>query len=209
MSVEGIRAIIRLHSGPHPKETGPIPHSEVVEMIDSAWDHGRVTPKERAELLAAIAMFGDTVPGRASLLSKDDEEAIKRTVLSGIETLADFLKWTIRDQANFLIYCVLLGSAEYVGFQQGYVDTESIDPGLAAFIDHVLQENLRHAGSGFNSTTGFQPTAVNRNGEVYGYLLNASFPAKDGSGSYDVTDVIGANNGFFRLVFGQFDPPGD
>ena len=45
MSVEGIRSIIRLHTGLHPKETGPIPHSEVVAMIASAKDGGYYVPR--------------------------------------------------------------------------------------------------------------------------------------------------------------------
>jgi hypothetical protein len=63
MSVEGIRAIIRRHTGLHPKETGPIPHREVIEMIASAHDGDGITSRDRAELLAAVAMFGDIGAG--------------------------------------------------------------------------------------------------------------------------------------------------
>jgi hypothetical protein len=112
MSVEGIRSIIRRHTGLHPAETGPIPHSEVVEMIVSTSDGAGITSRERAELLAAVAMFGDTVTGRPSLLSPEDESALKAAAISGIETLDLFLAQSRARQESFIVYCVLQGSAE-------------------------------------------------------------------------------------------------
>jgi hypothetical protein len=120
MSVEGIRSIIRRHTGLHPAETGPIPHSEVTAMIASAKDGDGITSRERVELLAAVAMFGDTAPGRPSLLSPADEAALKAATISGIETLDLFLGQSRAKQESFIVYCVLQRSAEYIGFTQFY-----------------------------------------------------------------------------------------
>ena len=112
---------------------GPIPHSEVTAMIASAKDGDGITSRERAELLAAVAMFGDTVPGRPSLLSPADEAALKAAAISGIETLDLFLGQSRAKQESFIVYCVLQGSAEYIGFTQLYTPPGSGDLEVVAY----------------------------------------------------------------------------
>src|SRR5580704_3018128 len=151
MSVEGIRSIIRRHTGLHPAETGPIPHSEVVAMIASANDGKGITSWERAELLAAVAMFGDTVMGRASLLSAKDEAALKAAAISGIETLDLFLAQSRAKQESFIVYCVLQGSAEYIGFTWPYTQPGTGDPKVVAYVGQTLARIQAELGHEFGS----------------------------------------------------------
>lgn len=82
-------------------------------------------------------MFGDTVTGRPSLLSPEDESALKAAAISGIETLDLFLAQSRARQESFIVYCVLQGSAEYIGFTDLYTAPGSVDPKVAAYVEQA------------------------------------------------------------------------
>ena len=207
MSVEGIDKIIRLHAGPHPAETGMIPHNEVLEMIASAEDRGGISSRERAELLAAVAMFGDTVPGRPSLLAPDDEAALKSTALSGIETLELFLAQPKSKQESFIVFCVMQGSAEYIGFLQDFIEPGSEDPPLAAYLNKMFSRYQEKLGDGFGPVGGFQVHSVRRNNEIYGYLVDSWFPKLQSQITEYCSSVVGAKLHFSKLVYKDAETP--
>jgi hypothetical protein len=207
MSVEGIRNIIRLHTGLNPAETGPIPHSEVVAMIASAEDGNVITSRERAELLAAVAMFGDTVPGRASLLSPEDEAALKATAISGIETLDLFLAQSKAKQEGFIVYCVLQGSAEYIGFTQLYIPPGTGDPTVVAYVQKTLVHFQAKLGSGFGKANWFDIAPVMKDNQVYGYIVESTYPKLQSQDTEYYTWVLGARLDYFKVIYKELDPP--
>ena len=207
MSVEGIRSIIRRHTGLNPAETGPIPHSEVLAMIASAKDGNGVTSRERAELLAAIAMFGDTVPGRPSLLSPTDEAALKATAISGIETLDLFLAQPKAKQESFIVYCVLQGSAEYIGFTQPYTPPGTGDPKVVAYVQKTLIHIQEQLGSGFGKANWFDIVPVTKDNQVYGYIVESSYPALQSQDTEFYTGVLGVRLDYFKVIYKELDPP--
>jgi hypothetical protein len=209
MSVEGIRSIIRRHTGANPRETGPIPHAEVEEMITSAKEGGVITSGERAELLSAVAMFGDTVPGRPSLLSAEDEAELKATALLGIETLEKFLKLTRAAQETFIYRCVVIGSAEYVGFQQVYVNSDDLPEKVANYIEGMLQHIQEDLGNDFESASlgSYGVTSVVKNEDIYGYIVGSSFPKRNSQLYADCSSIVGAGLRFYRLLWKQIEEP--
>jgi hypothetical protein len=207
MSVEGIRAIIRRHTGLHPKETGPIPHREVIEMIASANDGDGITSRERAELLAAVAMFGDTVPGRPSLLAPADEAALKAAAISGIETLDLFLAQSKASQESFIVYCVLQGSAEYIGFTQLYIAPGSGDPKVVAYVDQTLIHLRTKLGNDFAPANWFDIAPVVKEGQVYGYIVESTFPKLQSQLTEYCTSVVGAKLDYSKVIYKDLEPP--
>jgi len=207
MSVEGIRSIIRRHTGLHPKETGPIPHSEVLAMIASAEDGGGITSRERAELLAAVAMFGDTEPGRPSLLSPADEAALKATAISGIETLDLFLAQSRAKQESFIVYCVLQGSAEYIGFTQLYTQPGSGDPTVVAYVEQTLAHLQTELGNQFGPANWYDIRPVMKDNQVYGYIVESSFPKLQSQLTEYCTNVVGARLDYSKVIYKDLESP--
>ena len=207
MSVEGIRSITRRHTGLHPAETGPIPHSEVVEMIVSASDGAGITSRERAELLAAVAMFGDTVTGRPSLLSPEDESALKAAAISGIETLDLFLAQSRARQESFIVYCVLQGSAEYIGFTDLYTAPGSVDPKVAAYVEQTLNHLHAELGNEFGLANWYQIAPVTKDNQVYGYIVDSSFAKLQSQLTEYCTSVVGAKLDYSKVIYKELDSP--
>jgi hypothetical protein len=207
MSVEGIRSIIRRHTGLHSAETGPIPHSEVTAMIASAKDGDGITSRERAELLAAVAMFGDTLPGRPSLLSPADEAALKAAAISGIETLDLFLGQSRAKQESFIVYCVLKGSAEYIGFTQLYTPPGSGDPKVLAYVEKTLLHLQAELGSQFGTANWYDIAPVVKDNQVYGYIVESSFPKLQSQLTEYCTGVVGAKLDYSKVIYKNLESP--
>jgi len=200
MSVEGIRSIIRRHTGPFPRETGMIPHSEVQAMIDSARDGGNATPRERAELLAAVAMFGSTASG-TPLLSKPDEKDLKQEVLRDINTLERFQRKDRNFQTTFLYRCLFLGPSRLLGFSLEYMKPTELSPQLQAVIEKIIRAREPDlAEYGIQPCDNVFVNAASRNIQTYGYQLIASYPAQDRSGCMYLEVVLSRDGLFHKQV---------
>ncbi len=176
-------------------------------MIESAKNGGSITSRERAELLAAVAMFGDTEPGRASLLSRGDEAALKATALSGIETLPLFLKKSHTTQLSFIVFCVLQGSAEYIGFNQVYTEPAALPAKPQAYIAAMLDQMHAGLGAGFGPVSIYNVMVVTKGNDVYGYIVNSSFPQLNTQSTEECTSIVGARLDFFKTIYQQLEEP--
>jgi len=204
MSVEGIRSIIRRHTGRFPREPGMIPHAEVEAMITSARDGGNVTPRERAELLAAVAMFGSTA--HETLLSQPDEEDLKQEVLRDIDTLERFQRKDRNFQTAFLSRCLFLGASRLLGFSVEYMKSTELPPQLQEVIEKIVRaKEPELAENGIQPADNMFVNVFSRNNEAYGYQLIASYPAKDRSGYMYLEVALSAGGLFHKQIAFDWD----
>jgi len=77
--------------------------------------------------------------------------------------------------------------------------TGDLDPNVQRYIEYVTERNLATtAGSTYASADSILATVYSKDTEIYGYTIEASFPARDKSGRFVVIDVIGPDLNFFR-----------
>jgi hypothetical protein len=107
-------------------------------MIASAKDGGRTTPRERAELLAAVPMFGSGPFHPKGRLDSDDQQALLDAALEGVATAAEFLKLSWQEQEMFLVTCVLTGSADLIGFEQALLPWASLSAKLQDYLREIV-----------------------------------------------------------------------
>jgi hypothetical protein len=183
-----------------------ISSSEVQAMIDSVRG-GKITPRERAELLTVIERFGSSVPRSERRLAAKDERAIKKLVLSGIETLADFNKQSARDRVNFLIHGTIFEDAGPIGFVDDPVSRASLPKKVNRLIGTIVKANRRDAARNPKYARLFHVriAAISRNGEPYGYTIDVSMPTRTRSGFITFTSVVAADASYYRQVFTDFE----
>jgi len=206
MSVSGIRAIIRQHTGEHASDKVRITHQEVLAMIRSAKDHSAVTVGERAELLAALVMFGGNEIHPDIFSSPEDKAAIAATAISGIETGAKFEALPPREQARFIWECLIVGGGSAVGFAQNDIRFQALPATVGDIVERLLKAEREKAGPRYDDKPWLRIRAFARSGDVYAYVVSASWDRKDQKGSWDAEEYLGRSGELLKSTSG-FVPP--
>ena len=154
-------------------------------------------------------MFGDTEPGRASLLSPTDEAALKATAISGIETVDLFLAQSKAKQESFIVYCVLLGSAEYIGFSQQYTQPGTGDPKVVAYVQKTLVDLRTELGNKFGPANWYDIQPVMKDNQIYAYVVESSFPKLQTQFEEFCTNVVGARLDYSKLAYKDYESDTD
>jgi hypothetical protein len=207
MSVSSIRSLVKRSIKSHLLDHTPLVHEEVQAMIDAALDRGPIRSPERAALLGVLSFFGSH--GFVShLLSASDEQALKDTILSGMETRVAFQKLRIRDQAVFLIRCVALGKSECIGLFSLPASPEQLPPNELRCIERVIEQRYGEIDAKrYGPPEDLSIDAVTHNHETYGYIVNVYFPACDKSGDVHLMCVFGPAASFHREVICRTEDP--
>ena len=116
MSVKCIDLIIRQHTGANASDTVKITHAEVMAMIRCAGEPSKIAVGDRAQLMAALEMFGGNEIHPDIFSSPEDKAALAKTAMEGIETAEKFSTLTPGSQAAFIWKCLIVGSGNTVGF---------------------------------------------------------------------------------------------
>jgi hypothetical protein len=206
MSVQGILKVIRNHTGAHASDTVKITHAEVEEMIHSAEDHHHITGRERSWLISALFTFGGTDLHPDIFSSAADKAALAATAVKGIETAAKFATQSARDQRDLLYWGVIIGGGERVGFTKITVPLGALPQVIQSRIAESAQTELAHAGADkFDPAQDFLCTAIAHGGQTYGYSIDYSLDAKDASGLWVASLLLGQGGARLKHV-GYFEP---
>lgn len=173
------------------------PKQGVDEMIRIARSGNKVTVEEREELVTALRTILWFSPG---FQNKSDELRMKREILRGISTLAQFEQLPPRQRGLFFKY---MEDESTIGFKYG----KQIGITASATKGPVLPEALEQARALVKTTHAkllarglvnarpvFSEVAlvpVQRNGELYGYKLEAYFPRRGPFGHYTMHALVG------------------
>ncbi len=206
MSVEGIRKIIRKHTGANANDNVKLTHAEIEAMIHSAEDHHKITMGERAELLSTLAMFGGSDIHPDIFPSPADKAAVAATAMKGIETSAKFEKLPHHEQYKFVWDCLVVGSGDKVGFTDTYTQLGDLPATVKTKVDQLLQHERARLGSQYEDTPYLNIRTFARGSDVYAYEVSASWSRTDGNGSWDADNYLGAPGELLKSTAG-YNPP--
>ena len=206
MSVEGIRKVIRRHTGDNAGNQ-KISHGEVEEMLRSAGDGGHVAVGERLELLSALTMFGGNADN-PSLFAPADKKALADAAVAGIETPAAFMKLSRRDQGRFVYWGLYLGGGQQLGFSFEAGLPDRLPANVREWVDACVAADRKKAGANAGPVDLISAGIFRRDGAVFAYRIDASFPALDHSGEYYAMNILNAD-GRRLMVQSSFEAPDD
>ena len=205
MSVLCIDKIIRKHTGPNASDTIKITHAEVVAMIKCANDRGIVYQRDRAELMAALNMFGGNSMHPDIFSSLKDKEALASTAMKGIETAAKFSALTPGAQVAFIYNCLVIGSGNTVGFTNVAAPTNKLPSPIQALLQDIFTMEAKKLGPSYVEGPFSSSTSFYRKGEVYAYSITASWFKAD-EGSWNMEVYLGCKGELLKSS-GSYSPP--
>jgi hypothetical protein len=205
MSVLCIDKIIRKHTGPNASDTVKITHAEVVAMIKCADDRGTIYQRDRAELMAALNMFGGNSMNPDIFSSAADKEALAATAMKGIETAARFSALTPGAQVSFIFNCLVIGSGNTVGFTNVAAPINKLPAPIQALLQDILAMEAKKLGPSYTEGPFSSSTSYFRKGEVYAYAISASWFKAD-EGSWNMELYLGPLGDLLKSS-GSYSPP--
>jgi hypothetical protein len=164
---------------------------------------------ERAELMAALKMFGGNEIHPDIFSSPEDKAALATTAMKGIETGEKLEAHSPRKQAKFIWDCLIVGSGDTVGFSSINEQVGSLSPAMQEKVNRLLRSEKDKAGPRYNDEPYVNLHMFARSGDVYGYVLSASWERKDQNGSWDAENFLGRQGELLKSSSGYTppDPP--
>jgi hypothetical protein len=200
--------IIRRHYHDNANTTGTWTHAEIQEIIAASRDAQGICSQSRADLLYLVSADGRNPMHAHSEITPEDESALKKAALAGIETAERFKQLSPYKQADFVKNCVLLQSADAIGFKLLPARPRSLSPAIIELTHRAYEHALEIAGAKQFAKRPVLPrtSVLRRNGETYCYVVACSFAANNISGEWSFTAMLDVCGRFFRTLFDGFVP---
>jgi hypothetical protein len=207
MSVLCIDKIIRNHTGPNASDTVKITHDEVVAMLKCADDRGTVYQRDRAELMAALNMFGGNSMHPDIFSSAADKEALATMAMQGIETAAKFSTLTPGAQVAFIYNCLIIGSGNTVGFTTVAAPINKLPASIQALLQDIFDAEKKKLGASYTEGPFCSSMSYFRKGEAYAYAISAGWFKAD-QASWNMEVYLGSTGELLKST-GSYSPPDD
>jgi hypothetical protein len=206
MSVKCIDLIIRQHTGANASDTVKITHEEVMAMIHCAGEPSKISVGDRAELMAALEMFGGNEIHPDIFSSPEDKAALAKTAMEGIETAEKFSTLTPGSQAAFIWKCLIVGSGNTVGFTRVLGNVTDLPADLQKRVARFFEIEQEKAGPKYEDNPFSSTTIYKRKSQAYGYAISASWSRENNSGTWEAEAYYGPSGELLKST-GGFEPP--
>jgi hypothetical protein len=92
-------------------------------------------------------------------------------------------------------------------FTQLYIPPGTGDPKVVAYVKQTLVHLQAGLGNEFGPANWYDIAPVTKDNQVYGYIVESSFPKLQSQLTEDYTGVVGARLDYSKVVYKQLDSP--